>query len=237
MLRPPFRHPSKMMNTTGALQRVFPALPPPLIDQLASVSGLQRIGKGSLLFREGERPQYVYGLIEGRVSLISGTRAERTVAEFIDAGDVILIPPTLLDVAYMVSAKALTDLQVVMIPADDFRRMAETALPLAVTMSRIIATHWRLLLRHLSQTKVQDAASRLTQYLLDNAGTDTGPARFALKGTKQDLAAHLGVTPATLSRSLKRLEPLGVKTSRSEVQIENVARLETLLRHSHAIRS
>ena len=144
----------------------------------------------------------------------------------------ILIPPSLLDLPYMVSAKAMTDLRVVMIPAADFRRMAESALPLAVIISRIVAKQWRLLLGHLTQTKTQDVTARLTQYLINNAGTAAGPSRFALRGTKKELAAHLGVTPATLSRSLKRLEEFGVETSRSEVRIENVARLQRSIRAS-----
>lgn len=223
------------MDTASALSRIFPSLPQTLIRRLAAVSGIQRIGKGSPLFREGERAHFVYALLDGRVSLISGPQGEETIADFMDAGDVILIPPSLLELPYMVTAKAVTELLVIMIPADDFRRMAETELPLAVAVNRILARHWRLLLRHLTQTKFRDADSRLTQYLLDNAGTTDGPARLVLQGTKQDLAAHLGVTPATLSRSLRRLRGVGVKTSRSEIEIENVSRLDALLqqaRHS-----
>jgi len=220
------------MKLAPALKRIFPGIPTRLAGQIAAVSGQQRIGKGSFLFRKGEYPQFVYGLLEGRVSLVTEARGEDSIAEFVEPGDVILIPPSLLDLPYMVSAKAVTDLRVVMMPAADFRRMTESALPLAVAVSRIIAKQWRLLLGHLTQTKTQDVAARLTQYLIDNAGTTAGPSRFALRGTKKELAAHLGMTPATLSRSLKRLEELGVATSRSEVRIENVARLQRSIRSS-----
>ncbi|MBN9545703.1 MAG: Crp/Fnr family transcriptional regulator [Alphaproteobacteria bacterium] len=218
------------MHLNTALRQVLPGLPARLADRLAAVSGQQRIGKGSFLFRQGESPQFVYGLIEGRISLVTEAPGEESIAEFVEPGDVILLPPSLLNLPYMVSAKAVTDLRVVMIPAADFRQLSEKVLPLAVLVSRIIARQWRLLLGHLTRTKTQNVAARLTQYLIDNAGTDTGRAQFALRGTKKDLAAHLGVTPATLSRSLKRLEQLGVATSRSEVQIENVARLKRSIR-------
>lgn len=220
------------MKLTTALRKIFPGLPAQLADRLAAVSGQQRIGKGSFLFRQGEYPQFVYGLLEGQISLVAEAPGEDSIAEFVEAGDVILIPPSLLDLPYMVGAKAMTDLRVILIPASDFRRMTESALPLAVIVSRIIARQWRLLLSHLTQTKTQDVAGRLALYLIDNAGTTSGPAHFALRGKKKDLAAHLGMTPATLSRSLKRLEQLGVTTSRSEVQIENVARLERAIRSS-----
>ncbi|MEO8104288.1 MAG: cyclic nucleotide-binding domain-containing protein [Betaproteobacteria bacterium] len=213
------------MDPLSALSGIFPTLPRNSIRRLAEVSGMQRIGKGSLLFREGERADFVYALIEGRASLISGREHEETIADFMEAGDVFLVPPALLQLPYMVTAKAVTDLLVVLIPVEEFRRMAEAELALAVALNRLLAGHWRLLLRHLTQTKSRDADTRLVQFLIDGAGVTDGAARFTLPGSKQDLAAHLGMTPATLSRALKRLSPLGVKTAGSDVEIEDIARL------------
>lgn len=221
-------------DKTIALSRIacLSKLPRPLLDKLAALSGIQRIGKGSLLFREGERAHFVYALIEGSISLLSGPEHEETIAEFMEAGDIVLVPPALLGLPYMVTAKAVTDLLAVLIPAEEFRQMAETELALSVALNRALAGHWRLLLRHLTQTRSRDADTRLMQYLVDNAGVVKGAAKFVLPGSKRELAAHLGITPETLSRSLKRLGRLGVKTIGSEVQIENVARLSAVFQHS-----
>ena len=127
------------MDKTTALLRItsLSDLPRPLIHQLADVSGMQRIGKGSTLFREGEHAHFVYALIEGRVSLISGPEHEETIADFMEAGDIILVPPALLELPYMVTAKAVTDLLVVLIPAEEFRHMAETELALSVALKSV----------------------------------------------------------------------------------------------------
>ncbi len=221
------------MDKTTALSRIVSLsdLPRSLIVRLGEQSGMQRIGKGSILFRQGERAHFVYALVEGSVSLVSGPEHEETIASFVDAGDIILVPPALLQLPYMVTAKAVTDLVAVLIPAEEFRHLAETELSLSVALNRMLAAHWRLLLRHLTQTKSRDADSRLVQYLIDNAGAPSGPAKFTLTGTKQDLASHLGITPATLSRSLNRLRRFGVKTTRSEIQIESISRLDDIARH------
>ena len=193
---------------------------------------MQRIGKGSILFRQGERAHFVYVLIKGSVSLLSGREGEQTIAEFVEAGEIILIAPALLQLPYMVTAKAMTDLLAVMIPADDFRRLAESELSLSVALNRVLAGQWRLLLRHLTQTKSRDADTRLKQYLVDSAATHKGPAQFTLPGSKQELAAHLGIKPATLSRSLKRLTELGVQTKGAEVRIKDVSRLDAPFQRS-----
>jgi CRP/FNR family transcriptional activator FtrB len=162
---------------------------------------------------------------EGGVSLISEAPGENSIIDFLGKGDVILVPPVLLALPYMVTAKAVADLVVVVIPAAEFRALAKTQLPLATALNELLATQWRLLVKHLTGTRSRDADSRVIQFIVDAAGATKGPARFVLPGSKRDLAAHLGVTPETLSRSLKRLGALGVKTAGSRIEIENMARL------------
>ena len=154
-----------------------------------------------------------------------------------DTGDIVLVPPALLGLPYMVTAKAVTDLVAILIPAAEFRYMAETELALSVSLNRLLAAHWRFLLRHLTQTKSRGADMRLARYLMDSVGVIHGAAHFLLPGSKKELAAHLGMTPATLSRSLKRLGRLGVKTKGADLEIEDVARLNELFQHSpHVLR-
>jgi CRP-like cAMP-binding protein len=222
------------MDKATALSQIahLSQLPRSLLGKLVDLSGLQRIGKGSTLFHEGERAHFIYALVEGNVSLLNGPRHEEIIAEFMEAGDIILIPPALLRLPYMVTARAVTDLLVIMIPAEEFIRLAETELALSVALNHMLAGHWRLLLRHLTQTKSRDADTRVIQYLMDSAGVSTGSARFALPGSKRDLAAHLGITPETLSRSLKRLSRVGVTSNGPEIHIDDVSRLSALFQHS-----
>jgi CRP/FNR family transcriptional activator FtrB len=210
-----------------ALSRIasLSALPKAVLHRMAAGAGLQRIGKGSTLFREGEAAHFVYGLVEGTVALESGPQGEETITDFLEGGDILLVPPALLKLPYMVTARAVSDLVVVLLPAQDFRRLAETEISLACAINRALSMHWRLLLRHLTYTKSHDADTRLAKYLIDLSGRSAGPARFSLPGSKKELAAHLGMTPETLSRSLKRLSPLGVKTSGANIEIEDLARL------------
>jgi CRP/FNR family transcriptional activator FtrB len=208
---------------------IFASLSRPVLRRLALVSGMQRVDKGATLFREGEQPHFIYGLVEGTVSLQAGPQGNEIISNFVSAGEVVLVPPTLLQLAYMVSAYAVNDLLVVMIPAEEFRKLALSELALSVAINQMLASHWRLLLRLLTQTRALDAPMRLRDYLADHAGKDRGPARITLPGTKRELAAHLGMTPETLSRSLKQLGRLGVRTDGIEIQIDDISRLKTRL--------
>jgi len=121
---------------------------------------------------------------------------------------------------------------VILMPVDEFRHLAGQELPLSVAINKVLSQHWRLLLRHLTQTKFKDADSRLVHFLLNKADNRHGPASLTLPGTKQDLAAHLGMTPATLSRSFKRLGQWGVRTTGTQIDIENVPKLGALLQQT-----
>jgi CRP/FNR family transcriptional activator FtrB len=222
-----FQAPDEAMaaEKTIALRRVkaFSALPRALLGKIGEASGIQRLGKGSTLFCEGEKAHYVYVLMEGRVSLTSGLDCERATAGFAVAGEIILVPPVLLDIPYMVTATAVTDLVVMLIPARDLVRLVRAELALSVAVGRVVAEHWHSLILHLLQLRIRDADGRLLQYLLDGAGTNIGTAQFTLPTSKKDLAAYLCITPETLSRSFRRLSRLGVKTLGPQIRIEDVS--------------
>jgi len=209
-----------------ALSRIpaFAALPCAMLAQLAAVSGLQRVGRGSTIFREGERADFVYGLVEGRISLLIGQDAEN-VADFLEAGEVVLVPPALLDLPYMATARAVTDVLALLIPASDFRRLANSDLSFSAALNRLLAAHWRLLLKQLRQSRTRDADLRVARYLLDNVGIGAHEAKVVLPGSRRQFAAHLGMTPETLSRSFRRLMAAGIRTKGQEITIDSVARL------------
>ncbi len=212
----------------------FANLPKPLRQRLASVCGVQRIESATTIFHEGEDAEFVYAIVKGHVALVSGEGDAQTIADFMGAGEIVLIPPALLDLPYMVSGKSTTEVVALLIPASTFRNLVKSEVALAEAIASSLAMHWRLLLTQLKQVKTRDAESRLAQYLLDSLSKSTGSAVVTLTSSKRQLAAHLGISPETLSRSLRSLRRFGVKSRGVSIEIPSVERLAAFARTSHA---
>lgn len=202
-------------------------LPEPLRAHLGEMSGLQRISQGAVLFGAGDTCHYVYGLVSGTVALVTSDNGTESIVDFIDSGELVLVPPAILALPYMTSGKAMSDVLALMIPAAAFRDLTATNGDLAASVARMLSLHWRRLLNQMKKLKIGDADMRLAQYLLEHVGPKA--ASFRLPGSKRQLAAYLGMTPATLSRSFKRLGDFGITTAGSNVTVASLPRLSSFV--------
>lgn len=216
-----------MMSKHDALSQVslFQGIPADTAAEIAAVAGLQRFSAGAVLFVEGERPEFVYAIAEGAIALVTQGGTGETVMEFFEAGDSVLLPAALLDLPFLLTARALKDGLAILIPADAFRRLAARDGALALATAKTIARQWRLMLSQLKDVKTQGPSDRLVRYILARTDETAGPVRVTVPAMKKDLASRLGIVPETLSRTLKTLQPLGVHVSKDAIEVEAIERL------------
>jgi len=208
---------------------LFSDLPEASLARLAEVAGLQRFSAGAYLFREGEDPDFIYSFVEGGVVLATGSGEKEAVIEFFGAGESVLLPAALLGLPYLVSARATTDGQALLIPASKLRKIIDEDVAVAAQCARMLSRHWRVLIGQIKEIKTRSALERVAHFLTSQTEKTSGAVTFALPGMKKEVATRLGITPETLSRSLRVLKKYGVETDGETFRIAAIERVASLI--------
>ncbi len=178
--------------------------------ELLRPSFTQLLPKGTVLFDQGDEAEVLHLLLEGRVGLqASGEQGGTTIVEIFGAGEVFLAPAVLLCLPYLPSAVALTEIRVLMIPAEHVRALLQRSLDLSRAMNELLARHWRLMVDQVVDLKLNDVETRVSRFLARRVSEEAGAGRAAMPEPQSAIAARLGMTAETLSRTLGRLEEKG----------------------------
>jgi CRP-like cAMP-binding protein len=88
--------------------------------------------------------------------------------------------------------------------------------------------HLHHLVQQVEQLKAQSGVQRLAEFLTSLSQTRQGRCEISLPYDKMLIAAHLGLTPESLSRAFGKLREIGVTTRASQVIIDDIAKLRRI---------
>lgn len=193
----------------AALSRcaLFKNLPSAVIAGIGDRTTIKSVRRGERLFNVGERCSAVYLVLSGRIMLSVGSpRTSTKVIDLIGHGSHFGLAAAILDAAQTVSADALTDSVVAVVPRGALLEAAtgraELALQLATALSRGIAA----LTKDIEAYSLHSGRQRVADYLLNTAAASAGRSRpFPLPAKKSVIASRLGLTPEYFSRMLHEL--------------------------------
>lgn len=200
-------------------------LPADVWDHFRHIGIPQKYEKGRIIYLQGQEPQYLYYLCEGRVRsfLASEEGTERVLAVY--RGGSIFGEASFFDELPRVSsAMALTDCRIIRV--DRATVMAEFARhpDLALNMLKYLARTVRMLSDHVDDMSFLTADKRLIRLLL-SAADETG----AVEMSQDDMAVSIGTSRVTVNRILRSFVAKGlVETSYGVVYVPDRAALEKL---------
>lgn len=200
------------------------------IGQLMAGALLQRFPAQAELIRQGDRPAFLHVVVEGRVEVFTRYRDRETTVDVLDAGESFILAAVFLDSAYLKSARALTPVRLLLVPADAVRAVFRQDPAFAEKCAADLARGYRRLVKEVSNLKLRSSMERLANWLLHQVRRDAGSRHFTIPFDKKTLAAKLGIAPEVLSRNFAALAEHGVKVSGKLVEVTDLARLEAFAR-------
>lgn len=190
----------------------FAALAPDVRARMAGQAELLRLRRGEMLFRQGDAPSGLYGLVSGTLKMSTlredGKEAILAVIEAgIWFGEISLIDsqPRTHD------ATAVGNVEVLLLPRPVFDALMGRA-DFARAIAALLAGRIRLLYGIVEDATLRSTRARVARRLLLLARGDAAlsPLRARVPVSQEGLAMMLGITRQTLSKELRLLADDGV---------------------------
>lgn len=180
------------------------------------------------LITEGDPADFLHVVLEGAVELFASWNRHETTMSTARPISTFILAAIIKDGPYLMSARTLEKSRIVLLPAEDVRRIIENDNAFARSMVTELADCYRLMVKISKNLKLRTSIERLANYLLRQHAHHGDPAGFDLPIEKRKLASYLGMTPENLSRSIKALGAYGVEINGAHVRLSDVEDLKGL---------
>ncbi len=171
------------------------------------------------LIVEGDDSDFLHIVVSGTVELFANWNGRETAMTILREGATFILAAAIRDAPNLMSGRTLERSRIIMLPAEDVRRVFEQDHAFARAVVMELAYCYRGVIKGVKGLKLRSSIERLANYLLKWQVKSGGHDRFSLPVEKRRLASILGMTPENLSRSIKALRPYGVEISGLNVKI------------------
>lgn len=225
----------KLIGVAGTLRssQMFSGLSPEDITTIAGFAVLRNLDRDEYLFRQGDESIGCYIIQRGAINVhrVNPAGKEQVVHVF-RAGESLAEGALASPTGYPADARAVEPSTVLIIPKTPFLGFIGRRPDLALRMLGSMSAHLRILVGMLDDITLKDVESRLLNWLIKQSG-DTHDNIITLSGTKRVLAAELGTSSETLSRTLGKLrnEKLITVEART-ITVHDVEGLDTMLQRN-----
>ena len=225
----------KLTGLIGTLRccQLFSGLSTEDLTVIAGFVVTQKLAKDDYLFHEGEPARGCYLVQSGAINVhrVSAAGKEQVIHVFRigeSFAEASLASPT----GYPANARAVEPSTVLIIPKSPILELIGRRPDLALRMLGSMSSHLRVLVGMLDDLTLKDVETRLLNWLVKHSGPAPGGA-IRLAGTKRVLAAELGTSSETLSRTLGRLRDQKlIAVSGKEITVRHLATLQIMLRRN-----
>src|SRR5262249_1084084 len=204
------------------------------MSAIASFVVAKNLAKGDYLFREGDRSEGFYIVQKGSINVhrVGAGGKEQVICLFRPIES--FAEATLAtEGGYPADARATESSTVLLVPRRDFVELLRKRPELSLRMLGSISQHLPVIAGLLDDLTLKDIETRLANWLLKQCPrpASNGVVEIKLDRTKRVLAAEMGITSETLSRTLAKFRDQKLlRVSGKTIVVTQPRRLDTLLR-------
>lgn len=187
---------------------------------------LHTVPAGSVLFEQGDIPNFQIVVMSGSVQLFGRSTSGREVlVEVVSPPDLIIPAAVVTGAPYLMRARVPEPSTFLLIQARTFRDLVASDLSLANSVIGSLSTQFRRMVRQIKNLKLRSAVQRIGCYVLTLSKRQGTPEKAVLPYEKNLIASELGVTRESFSRVLASLEKHGIRIDGQTIWIDDAERL------------
>ena len=205
---------------------IFATLGEMQFDYLLNMAYLQSFPAGTQLIEEGDPADFLHVILEGVVELFCSSNNRETTMFVLRPISNFNLSAVLEDTAYSMSARTLVKTKILMIPAENMRKVIEVDSAFAHSMVSELAKRYRMLISAFREQRLCSSAERLASYLLRASERTPAGLQVKLTENRRTLAALLGMSPEHLSRAFNTLREYGVEVNKGKIILTNLKDLK-----------
>lgn len=195
-------------------------------DELLRHAVVHSVSPGTVLFEQGEVPNFQLVVLAGSAQLFGRSAEGREVLiEAVRAPDLIIPAAVLTDAPYLMQARVPEPSRLLLIHAAAFRAAVDADPLLAHAVIGSLAHQFRRMVRQIKNLKLRTATQRVGCYLLALSKRQGTPDRAVLPFEKTLIASELGITRESFSRALSSLGQSGIRVDGQTIAILDARRL------------
>jgi CRP/FNR family transcriptional regulator, cyclic AMP receptor protein len=195
------------LDTLLASTEFFGELGPEELTMLAQASTSTELIRGDVLFKEGDEPDSLYVVVDGRVAIANKSIDGReSVVALMERGDLFGEMGMLDGLPRSAEARALEPSTVVKVPFPPVRTVLEANPERLWNVVRLLAGRLRNMDEALADSVFLDVTGRTAKRLLElSNGTD----EFLLPVTQEELAGMVGASRERVNKAIAQFIRLG----------------------------
>lgn len=197
------------------------------IARIAEYSQIIDFPRGTSVFNRGDAAIGLYILLEGQLKLgVTSPQGTEKIISIISPGESFGEAILFLDRQFPVYAQAILDSQVLLVPKSLIFSMLDHDPMFARKMLAGLSIRMHQLVQDIEMLSLQSCTQRFIGYLLQISADAPDASNITLPASKTTIASLLNLTPETLSRTLAKLQQLGlIEVNGKDVMITDVKKL------------
>jgi CRP/FNR family transcriptional activator FtrB len=196
---------------------------------------VHRFPKNATLLKEGERPRFLYVLVEGSVELFGSHDGQAATIEVREPVAALTLPSVVRATPTIKSVRTISPARLLAMPAEAVREAFRRDAAFSRAVAEQIAESYSEIVRLLMNEKLRTSTERLAAWIFTTFINQGNGRSFALKFNKRVLASRLGMAPENLSRNLAYLERFGVKNEGRDIIVKDLESLRQFAKPNVAI--